>query len=96
MTLLPTSSSLSQSDIDASLRALEPDLDAMLLELKLFPSSFKVTWWMWTVWVVYSYSVCSLSLRQPRRADLLTQVFVVVALVYFGYIRRSMNRVVGE
>lgn len=76
VTLLETApgfANMTTTEVDAALAEIAPVVDRMLVNVEGFLPSFKLSWWLWFIWIVYSYGVSGsfgLNLRSliPRRS----------------------------
>lgn len=97
----PSYASMTSAEVDAALVEVEPLIDLMLSNTVLVRYYLKITWWMWSGCVLYAYVVSHLFLGRSTLSSDLTfppcdchaQIFVAVAIQYFGYIKRSMAKV---
>ncbi|ORY46700.1 hypothetical protein BCR35DRAFT_29687 [Leucosporidium creatinivorum] len=48
---------MTSAEVDAALAEVEPHVDRMLNNAALFPRYLRISWAMWTGWVLYAYLV---------------------------------------
>lgn len=53
---------MTNTEVDVALAQVVPIVDRMLEKAHALELSFKISWWMWFVWILYAYGVSSHSL----------------------------------